>query len=496
MAYKCLRDWVAKLEQEGELKRVTAEVDWNLEMSAIIRRVSDQQGPALLFENIKDHQKTWGRRFFANGMGTRKRVCMAMGLPLDTTHRGITELFKDRFQKRIAPRIVKTGPVKENIVKGDAVDLYQIPAPKYFYLDGGRYISTHASTVSIDPHTKELNLGMYRGMIGNDNKSIPVLIAMSKHIGVHLSKWKELGKDMPVAVVYGLSPAMKICSGVPIGHPGYSEYETIGALQGEPVDLVKCETSDIMVPADAEIVLEGTMTWDPEKYQMEGPYGEYTGLFGGLARPRQTIHVDCITYRNNAIHQGCPEGISPGHLYGHVNWLVPANCASIWANIEATGVPGVKGIWANMVTNGTNLRVRIDKTYRGQAQQVAAAIFASSQSKDYGKMVTVVDKDIDIYDDGAVEWAISYRCNAAMGAVQFFENTIGSMLDPSVPLELRDNIKYGQGKWTRVLIDATVNWDLEPEPQYDGRREPPLCTVLPPEVEKLINKRWKEYGIK
>jgi len=114
--------------------------------------------------------------------------------------------------------------------------------------------------------------------------------------------------------------------------------------------------------------------------------------------------------------------------------------------------------------------------------------------KDYGKNVVVVDKDIDIYSDEAMEWAMAYRTNAAMDDIQFFKGTIGSMLDPSVPLADRDNVKYGQGKWTRVLIDATVNWDLEPEEQYGGRREPPFCTELPPEIDQLITRRWREYG--
>ena len=107
----------------------------------------------------------------------------------------------------------------------------------------------------------------------------------------------------------------------------------------------------------------------------------------------------------------------------------------------------------------------------------------------------MVDKDIDIFDDQAVEWALAYRANAAMGAVQFFSGTAGSPLDPSIPLSERDTPKYGDGKWTRVFIDATVNWDLEAEEQYGGKREPPLSTVIPPEVDELITRRWSEYGL-
>ena len=494
MAYKSLRDWLARLEEEGQVKHITTEVDWNLELGAIVRRVSDQKGPALLFENIKDYKNTACRKFVALTMGTRGRTAMALGLPKDVSYRGITEALREGFKKRIEPVIVSSGPVKENIMKGDAVNLYEIPVPKYFYMDGGRYISTHSATVTMDPDTKLMNIGMYRGMIGDDEKSIPVLMARSKHWGIHFSRYEQRGEDMPVAVAYGLDPALKICAGVPLGHHGYSEYEIVGGLRGAPVELVKCETNDIYVPASAEIVVEGRISTDPATFQMEGPYGEYTGFFGGMARPRQTIHVDCITHCNDPIFQGCPEGITPGHLYGHVNWLVPGTCAAIWNNLESIGVPNVLGVWSNPVTNGTNLRIQIDTIYRGHAKQVAAAIFSSPMCKDYGKNVIVVDKDIDVFDDEAVEWALAYRTNAAMGDFQFFEGTIGSMLDPSIPLADRDNVKYGQGKWTRVLTDATVNWDLEPEEQYGGRREPPLCTQLPPEVDQLITKRWQEYG--
>lgn len=141
-----------------------------------------------------------------------------------------------------------------------------------------------------------------------------------------------------------------------------------------------------------------------------------------------------------------------------------------------------------------NLRIQIDKPYRGHAKQVAAAVWGlGSQNK--GKNLIVVDKDIDIFDDEAIEWAMAQRTNAEMGDIQFFKGTIGESLDPSVPLEQRDPMKYGAGKSARVFIDATVNWELEPQEQYGGKREPPLCTVTLPEIAELVSRRWKEYGI-
>ena len=128
MAYKDLREWITRIEEIGQLKRITAEVDWDLELSAITRQVTNQQGPALLFENIKDHQNTACHKLFTNSLGTRERVAIALGLPGETTYRGIVEFVKERLRGRIAPVIVSSGPVKQNIVKGDAVNLYEFPS--------------------------------------------------------------------------------------------------------------------------------------------------------------------------------------------------------------------------------------------------------------------------------------------------------------------------------------------------------------------------------
>ena len=495
MAYQSLRDWIAKIEEEGLLKRVTAEVDWNLELGGIARRVQNQEGPALLFENIKDHHNTLCRKLFINGLGSRERAAMALGLPRETSYRGITEYFKEKLKLRIPPITVPSGPVKQNIVKGEAVNLHEFPVPKYNSLDGGRYINSYCSVVTMDPDTKIMNVGIYRGMIGDNEKSISVLLARSQHWGIHFSKYEKRGEAMPVAVVYGWDPTLLICSGIPISHPGYSEYDVVGGLRGEPVELVKCETSALYVPASAEMVIEGRISPDPKTFQMEGPFGEYPGFYGGRRSPKHTIHVDCITYRDAPIFRGALTGHSPGRLCETSYWRIPCSSAMIWRYMEDIGIPNVTGVWSPPVTATTNLRIQIDKIYRGHAKQVAAAVWASSLSQYFGKNIIVVDKDIDIFSDEAVEWAMAYRTNAEMGDIQFFSGTIGSMLDPSVPFPQRNSMKYGQGKWTRVFIDATVNWDLEPEEQYGGKREPPLCTTIPPEIDALISRRWSEYGL-
>lgn len=494
MGHWSLRDWIAKLENAGQLKRVTAEVNWDLELGGIARQMSAKQGPALLFENIKDYRHTVCRSLFINALGSRARVALSLGLGADSSNRSIVEFFKKKMQKLIAPIVLASGPVKENIVQGEAVNLYEFPIPRYNSLDGGRYINTFCGVVTADPDTQVMNVGMYRGMIGDDEKSIPVLLTSNTHWGLHFSKYKKRGESMPVAIVYGWDPALLMCAGTPINHPGYSEYEIVGGLRNEAVELVKCETSDLYVPASAEIAVEGKISTDPKSFQMEGPFGEYPGFYGGQRSPKPTIRVECITHRNNPIFRGGLTGNSPGRPGESNYWRVPCGSAVVWRCLEDGGVPNILGVWGSPAANLTNLRVQIDKAFRGHAKQVAAAIWGSRINTSFGKNIVVVDKDIDIFDDEAVEWALAYRTNAAMEAFQFFSGTAGGVLDPSVPLPQRNIAKYGAGKWTRVLIDGTVNWDLEREEQYGGEREPALCTELDPMTAKLINGRWQEYG--
>jgi 4-hydroxy-3-polyprenylbenzoate decarboxylase len=169
MVHNDLRDWIDDLEERNDLKRITAEVNWDEEIGAITREISSQFGPALLFENIKEHRHTLCRRLFTNGTGTRERVCRLLGVSEKTSYRELVPIFKDRFSKPVNPLIVRSGPVKENIVKGDAVDLFQFPVPKWNPHDGGRFIMTSASIVTRDPDTGFLNAGTYR----HDRKKTP-----------------------------------------------------------------------------------------------------------------------------------------------------------------------------------------------------------------------------------------------------------------------------------------------------------------------------------
>jgi UbiD family decarboxylase len=489
MAFQDLREWMDFLADAGELTRICAVVDWDQELGAITREVSSRGGPALLFESIIGHERTRCRRLFTNGTGTRARVCHLLGISPLTPYSEIVAELKTRFAAPVEPVVVNSGEVQEHTLTGEAIDLYAYPVPKWNALDGGRYIMTSASVVTRDPDTGELNVGTYRGMIVGATK-ISALLATTQGWGKHFVKYARRGEEMPVAVILGWEPSLFLVASTPLPCP---EYDMAGALRGAPVELVQCRTSDLLVPASAEIVFEGRVSPDPETFEPEGPFGEYPGYYGGRRAPKHTIRVECITHRTDPILTGCLTGASPGRGSEVNAWTGATFSAVAWQCLEQAGVPGVTGVWRGKWPE--IMRVQVRKSHRGHAQQVANALWGADIANYAAKHLIVVDDDVDIFDWEAIEWALAYRVNAAMGDISFFPNTSGSMLDPSVPVRERDAVKYGHGKWTRVLIDATINWELEPQEQYGGERYPALATVYSPEITERVRKRWKEYGL-
>lgn len=190
MGYKNLREWMKKLESEGELKRVKAEVDWNEEIGAITRKVYSKRGPSLLFENIKGYKHNVSTKLFTGGLQTIGRIAMMLDLPKDTHIKKITEVVRERFKNPLETKLVKDGPIRENIIKGKNIDLYQFPVPKWHYMDGGRYINTFCGVVTKDPDTRITNVGLYRGMIHNKDE-IGVLLVPGQGWGTHYLKYQE-----------------------------------------------------------------------------------------------------------------------------------------------------------------------------------------------------------------------------------------------------------------------------------------------------------------
>ena len=485
MASRDLRTWIAQLEAAGELKRVKARVDWNDEISQVIRRVYAQSGPALLFENIKDHQNTFSRKMFTNGMGTQSRINLMLNLPKDTPSIESIRTIRERMKHPVAPVMVKKGPVKENIIRGKDVDLFQIPVPKWHPLDGGRYINTFFYAITKDPDTGINNAGIYRGVILSKNK-IGVLLIPMKDWGITYEKYRAMGKPMPVAFVYGYDPALLGVAGTPVNGP---EYDLAGGIRQAPIELIKCETSDIDVPAYAEIVVEGTISPDPATYEIEGPFGEGSGYYGE-ARKRPVVELSCITHRDDAIFRGALVGTG-SVIVDELKSLIGTMMRVVtWNTLESQEIPGVLD-----VRIGPLSAVKIHKTYQGQPRQIAAALWGSKFAGHHFNALIVVEEDVDIHNTMALMSAMHQKVDFKRDLV-VYPLYIGSPIDVSVPYDFRDELAYGASVQNKLLIDATIDWETHPvRAEWGNKRFPPTCHTSKPETEALVEKRWQEYGL-
>ncbi|MGE3710937.1 MAG: UbiD family decarboxylase [Hyphomicrobiaceae bacterium] len=496
VAFGDLRGWIAALKKAGELCEIDARVDWNIELGTITRMaLGPGTGKALLFNNIKDYDKADSRcrRMFNSGLASYSRVALMFGLPADTHPRELVRVGRTILNGSIPPRIVKDGPCKEVVITGKDVDLHDFPAPHWNRPDGGRYIQTYGGVISKDPNTNVMNVGIYRGMLASKNE-IPMLMWKAQNIGHHIAAWQQAGKKhMPIAIAMGWEPSYGFCTSAPITR-GVCEYDVIGAIRGEPVDLVKCETVDLYVPASAEIVIEGMLTLDPADYVMEGPFAEFTGYIAGDKSPKPTVKVTAITHRKDPIFVGAIEGALPGSYSenGICSSIMRAGVA--WNVLDRAGVPGVQDVWCPPVQMGINTVVAIKQTYRNQAKQVGHAMWGSAAANVRYKHVTVVDDDIDIHDYAAIDWAMAYRVNAGEDDVLISPSTFGAGLDPSVRKRDRNAALFGTGKWARVLIDATMNLDYDPDPDFDGARYPPLIWPAKADLD-AAKARWSELGL-
>lgn len=488
-----LRQALGLLTRSGELAEVKGEVDWDRELGTVTREVLRRKGPALLFTNIKDYNRPGTRcgRLATSLLASHRRIALLLGLDGTTGHQELVQHVLSHNAKRIEPTIVDDGPVHENIVLGDDVDLYELPVPQWHHLDGGRYINTFGAVITKDPDTGILNAGVYRGMISARNR-IPMLMVPSQHWGRHWAKYLERNEPMPVAQVFGWHPVMDFLAGSPLP-PDVCEYDVMGAYLGEPVPLVRCRMVDLLVPASAEVVVEGFISPDPDSYEIEGPFGEFTGYVSDVPARRPTVQVTAVTHRDSPIFRGTLEGSLPG-ASGENSYMSSVQRAAIaWQCLRNTGVPGVLDVFVHPVTNGTTIVVQIDKVNEGHAKWVASALWASGAALYRYKYVIVVDDDVDPSDYSAIDWAIAYRVRPGTDDIVVFPGTFGSPIDPSTPLAERSVADLGAGLWNRMLIDATKTWRFPPQPKWNGARFPPTVTPAPEDLART-RQRWADYA--
>lgn len=457
MAYKDLRGFIEELDRNKELLRVTCPVNWKYEIGGWIRKSVDMRpkGPALLFENIQDYPK--GFRLFSNGLASYPRFALALGLPMETPPRGIINAYKERIRKPIEPVMVKTGPVKENILKGNDIDLYKFPVPWWTPRDGGRYIGTWHGMITKDAETGIRNTGLYRVMIHDKNHTGIGFLPFTQ-MGHHYAQRERMGKPLEVAIAIGADEVipMVAATGFP---PGVDELGMAGAIRQEAVELVKCETVDLEVPANSEIVLEGLLL--PHERRPEGPFGEHTGYHGGPVRMRPIFQVTAIMHRNDAIFRGCLLGKPTAEDHTLYDIIYSGAALNMF---ETHGPQGVVAVHCPPEGDSiSSMVISMKPTFIGHSRNVGRTVLSSSVGK-YMKYVVVVDDDIDPFDLGQVWWAIVTRTQGSRD-IEVLPFGTTSRSDPSV---LRDRPEYTD----KVIIDATKKLDYPYDKVWGGHWAP------------------------
>lgn len=475
MAIENLREFINICEAEGELKRIKVEVDWDLELSHIAKFNEEKGGPALLFENVKDSIGS----VLIGALTSPKRLAIALGLPLHYSMCDMAREWMEVTAKKLIPPVeVKTGPVMENIIEGDKIDITKFAAPRFFPRDGGRYIGTAALEVEQDPETAEINLAMRRMMV-LDERTVGIQLAAGKRGVTILKKYGKLGKPMPCAILIGCDPMSLLAANAPI--LAKSEYEIAGALRGAPVEVITSDLTGLPIPAQAEIVLEGEM--DPEATKVEGPFGEITGYYRpdevtediSKPLPKPFLSVKRVWHRNNPILWA----FSSGRPVTEANMLLTlVLTANLWKELMDMKIRGIQSVYMLPQSAGRFWAiVSIKNSYTGHANHVNAAVITSSTG--FGtKGVIVVDDDIAADDIDRVLWALTARYDPWKDT-QLMEKGRYSFLDMSVPPER-------QGITSRIFIDATT--------PFEWKQKPIECK-LDDEVVKKVKSRWKEYGL-
>ncbi len=452
---KNLRTFLDDLSESefDDLKIVTREVDPEYEITSVIAKLEKQgRSDVVLFKNVKGSKLP----VLINIGASYDRLSLALG----TTMENMVEEYSDAEARRVPVKEVSTGPVKEVILTGDKVDLGILPITVHNELDAGRYISAGVTIVK-DPDTGALNGGIYRLQV-QGKAQLGFFVNPTNHAYLITQGYRELGENMEVAVVIGHHPCFMM-AGVSKLEGFGGEYEVAGGLLREPLEVVKGETVDLMVPAEAEIVIEGLV--DPTKTRDEGPFGEWPRYYTGTGE-RPFIKVTAITMRKDAIFQD----LSAAHNEHNMLGALP-RMGSLLRRVRDV-LPSVKAV--NLpISGGARAFCYISLSKRSDGEPKQAA-FAALSTEPNIKHVILVDDDIDVFNEHEVLWAVATRFEADKDLI-IMPNCIGSHLIPTAYDITR--IKHGVMQ-TKLIFDATM--PAKPTPF------PPKADV-PRHVEEKIN---------
>ena len=484
MKFKDLREFISFLERKQELCRIQTPVSCELEITEIADRVVKAGGPALLFENVTGYDVP----VVINIFGSEQRMAWALGVEKldDLVERvqGLLQLMhgppeglmnKLRTLGQLVhmgsfqPKTVRSAPCQEVVLRGDEVDLFKFPILKCWPLDGGRYI-TLPLVITRDPETGVQNYGTYRLQVYDRNTT--GMHWQTHKVGTRHYRLNQERREerMEVAVALGGDPASIWTGSAPLP-PDMDEMTVAGFLREEGVELVKAMTVDVMVPAHAEIVLEGYVV--PGEERQEGPFGDHTGYYS-MEDPYPVFHVESVTHRQHPIYPTTVVGRPPMEDYwmGKVTERVfLPTLKMILPEIVDMNMPA-EGVFHNLVI------VSIKKEYPGQAQKVMHGLWGLGLMS-LAKTIIVVDHFVNVQDISEVAWRVTNNLDPAQDFV-FTKGPVDD-LDVASPTP-----KFG----SKVGIDATQKGPLE------GRqREWPPDITMSPEIKELVDRKWGQYGI-
>ena len=476
-----LREWLARIDDMGELVRIADAVDRDEEMSAISYLVAKQNpSPAVLFENAAGFEDSpIGARLLWNILGPSiRRIAVTLEEPADTPAMALIEKAKNKLKQRLAPRQVAAdeAPLFENTLTGADIDLDLLPIPRHWPLDGGRYAGTGDVVITRDPDNGYLNLGTYRMMQQGKNQ-VGLYLSPGKDARLHITRYWERGQPVEVAAAWGVDP-LYLMLGSQTFAKNISEYEYIGGIKGQAVPVVEGKTTGLLLPANAEIVIEGVIR--PNSVKSEGPFGEFPGYYGRPEAGCPLIEVTAMHYRSkpiltNALMADYPSCEQSG-------FFSVIRSAKIWDDLDKLGVPGIKGVYAHPAAAGGfgMTVVSLEQRHAGHAAQVLALAAQVPGGAYYTKWIVAVDDDIDPTNMDEVIWAMASRCNP-IEDIDILRNTWSTWLDPTQnPPEKRP---YG----SKALINACK--EHRHLPVFSKR------TTLRQEVYERVAARWQALGL-
>lgn len=479
MAFRDLREFLSALEARAELLRIRAPVSAELEAAEIADRAIKAGGPALLFENVKGHDVPLAMNLF----GTMERMCLALGVAsLDEIGARMVEVIEPEIPSNLIeklkmlpklarladfiPKTVSSAPCQE-VVEEDRPSLAFLPVVKTWPGDGGPFL-TLPLVFTKDPKTGRRNVGMYR-MHVYDETSTGMHWHIHKGGAQHYRGFRRKRERMPVAVALGGDPATIYAASAPLPED-VDEMVFAGFLRKQPVELVRCRTADIEVPAHAEVILEGYV--DPDELRTEGPFGDHTGYYS-LADEYPVFHVTCVTRRRNPIYPATIVGKPPMedvYLGKATERIFLPLLRKIVPEVVDMNLP-VEGIFHNVAL------FSIDKRYPGHARKVMSAVWGMGLLM-FSKFVVVFDADVNIQDPSEVVWRIGNNVDPRRDTM-IVEGPVDA-LEHASPVP-----HYG----SKMGIDATRKWASE-----GFAREWPEDIRMDGEIVELVTRRWKEYG--